>query len=465
MKKLMYWLAILLVVIWISGCGIKQNSIKNDEKISEKNTLITSIPPIANIAEHIAGDKFQVYSIVKENSSPEEYEISTQDLKKLADAQAYLVNGEFMFEQQYLKTIKEKYPDLDIVKISEGIELLKIEEDEHEHHEEIILSAFWTEPFWHLEVKDGKLHYETPENKREAIDIQIDKTEENLTINWTTAKVIFIKKECIDDSKWDTHTYRVQVDFPGIQVFGCGDMLDKWKYKNFIKHIDSSSHSKWYDEYEEEHEHNNSHPREGGDLEHEDRFLPSQEWHDSKHHHHHGEFDPHYWLSVENIQIIANNITHYLSSKDPENSEYYANNLQSFIEEVEALQFKKLPTHSHMYIYHPSIRYFAHELGAEVIAFQQHGKDTTSATIEKVLEDFDIDHDFVLVDQQAPQGFIDYLENKDIKIKRFNPIKKDILENLKTLYSFLWTSLHHEEHEHEHENEHHEEEHEHHHGE
>ncbi len=134
LKKLLLTAFVIFGIAGLSGCTLTQEQAHN-VKEKEQQVLITSIPPIADIAEHIAGDKFEVYSIVKENSSPEEYEISTKDLKKIADAKAYLVNGTFAFEKQYLENIKTMNPDLDIVEISKNIELLAMEEEYHHDHE------------------------------------------------------------------------------------------------------------------------------------------------------------------------------------------------------------------------------------------------------------------------------------------------------------------------------------------
>jgi len=47
-------------------------------------------------------------------------------------------------------------------------------------------------------------------------------------------------------------------------------------------------------------------------------------------HHHHGGVDPHIWLDFDNAKIMAENITKTLSEIDPQNAEYYKNNLKSY---------------------------------------------------------------------------------------------------------------------------------------
>ncbi|MDA1338442.1 MAG: metal ABC transporter substrate-binding protein [bacterium] len=50
------------------------------------------------------------------------------------------------------------------------------------------------------------------------------------------------------------------------------------------------------------------------------------------------EYDPHYWLSVDNALLIANKVKNELVKIDPENSEYYENNLLKYKEELLDLQ-------------------------------------------------------------------------------------------------------------------------------
>ncbi len=448
LKKLLLAVFVIFGIAGLSGCTLTQEQAHN-VKEKEQQVLITSIPPIADIAEHIAGERFEIYSIVKENSSPEEYEISTKDLKKIAGAKAYLVNGTFAFEKQYLENIKTMNPDLDIVEISKNIILLLMDDDEKHHY---TLNAFWVEPFWHLEVEDWKLYYTNPEGRQDPLAISITQSWENLRVDWPTAKVVFTAKKCVDESKWDTHDYTVQVDFPWIQVFGCGDKItDEDTYEHKI----SSFWTKWRIQ---------STASASKKI---DSSAIASEWHS------HGAFDPHYWVSKKNIQIIAQNIADYLTSIDRINEVYYTNNLKAFLEElnniregqkvssfwtewrIQSTESKEIDSsaiasewhrHQHLYIYHPSIRYFAEEMGLDVIAFQQHGKATTSAMIEKVLEHFDTDYDVVLVDPQTPQIFIEYLTQQGITTQVFNPIKKDLLTNLSSLYALVSQNAHTQDH-------------------
>ena len=83
-------------------------------------------------------------------------------------------------------------------------------------------------------------------------------------------------------------------------------------------------------------------------------------------------FDPHYWLSVENAQIIAGNITNELKITDPSNAEQYEKNFNSYSivlskllkesqEKLENISNNRLITT------HNSWQYFSNEFDLEIV--------------------------------------------------------------------------------------------------
>lgn len=52
----------------------------------------------------------------------------------------------------------------------------------------------------------------------------------------------------------------------------------------------------------------------------------------------HGEYDPHIWLSLDAILIMAQNVEKELSAISPEDAEYFKDNLEGFRGEVEAMK-------------------------------------------------------------------------------------------------------------------------------
>ena len=77
-----------------------------NNKKSQPMTLTVSIEPLRYFTEIIAGDKFQVISMVPEGSNPETYDPTPQQLVTLNKSCAFLRIGYIGFEQAGLKNYK-----------------------------------------------------------------------------------------------------------------------------------------------------------------------------------------------------------------------------------------------------------------------------------------------------------------------------------------------------------------------
>lgn len=89
--------------------------------------------------------------------------------------------------------------------------------------------------------------------------------------------------------------------------------------------------------------------------------------------HSHENFDPHYWLSVDNAKIIAHNIAQVLIVLDPENQNYYQDRLDAYEAKLTALNSEVKSTLSgvsnrNLITFHDSWAYFADAYGLSVVA-------------------------------------------------------------------------------------------------
>ena len=73
-------------------------------------------------------------------------------------------------------------------------------------------SAFWTEPFWDIEISwwIAKLSSPMYETNLE-VSVNIRQEWENYYFSWEELEGEFIKKDCIDGWKWDMHYYTVWI--------------------------------------------------------------------------------------------------------------------------------------------------------------------------------------------------------------------------------------------------------------
>ncbi len=98
-------------------------------------TIVTSFYPIylftLNLTEGIEGIEVRNLT-TPDTGCLHDYQLQTGDMKKLAEADAFLINGAGM--ESYLSGVMDAFPDLPVVDASAGIELLCTEEHhDHEH--------------------------------------------------------------------------------------------------------------------------------------------------------------------------------------------------------------------------------------------------------------------------------------------------------------------------------------------
>ena len=116
-----------------------------------------------------------------------------------------------------------------------------------------------------------------------------------------------------------------------IFVYG-GTEHDKWvenltksidmKNKKVVKLVDGMKHEHHHDDKKED-EHNHDHKHEKEDE-----------------HNHKGEekeLDPHYWTSPKNAIQMVKTITNALVEKDPDNAEFYKENAENYIKQLEGV--------------------------------------------------------------------------------------------------------------------------------
>lgn len=123
MKKLIY----ILTLFICCACG-------HTPQQSEKPVITVTLEPLRYFTEAIAGDCFEVVSIVPKGSSPESYDPTPQQLVNLSKSQAYLRIGYIGFEQAWMKKLETNYPTMKVYDTSKGVELIREEGHHHGNH-------------------------------------------------------------------------------------------------------------------------------------------------------------------------------------------------------------------------------------------------------------------------------------------------------------------------------------------
>lgn len=143
MKRIQCWIYLLLAIVGLSACQGK--------KEGGTRTISVTIEPQRYFAEKIAGDLFQIYCVTPAGQSPETYDPTPQQMVQISQSQAYFRIGEIGFEQAWMKNLQSQNPDMAVFDLSEGMELIKTEEEAHEegeahhhHHHGSVDPHIWT---------------------------------------------------------------------------------------------------------------------------------------------------------------------------------------------------------------------------------------------------------------------------------------------------------------------------------
>lgn len=109
-------------------------------------------------------------------------------------------------------------------------------------------------------------------------------------------------------------------------------------------------------------------------------------------HNHEGE-DPHIWTSPANVKIIAQNIYNALKKEDPENTNYYKENLDMFLAFIDETDrqiidiLSSLENGKKFMVFHPSWGYFAKAYNLTQIAVEVEGKEPKPKELIHLLEE------------------------------------------------------------------------------
>lgn len=125
MKKLF----IILLIIWVAGSCSSGKQRSQTEK-ADRPVITVTIEPLRYFTEAIAGEAFQIVSMVPKGSSPETYDPTPQQLMDLVNSKAYFRIGHIGFEQIWMDKLADNAPHLQFFDMSEGVDLIY----ENTHH-------------------------------------------------------------------------------------------------------------------------------------------------------------------------------------------------------------------------------------------------------------------------------------------------------------------------------------------
>jgi len=158
---------------------------------------------------------------------------------------------------------------------------------------------------------------------------------------------------------------------------------------------------------------------------------------------HHGKklfYDPHIWLSLENMKKIALNTRDALILLDPVNKLVYSKNCEDFIKEVDT--FKKSieislkgKKNKSFLVFHPSWGYFAKDFGLNQVSIEFEGKEPSPKRLQKIIAFAKSKNiKVIFVQPQISSSTVETLAKElNAKVVKINPLEYNWLENMKNV--------------------------------
>lgn len=111
------------VICLCCGCATRTSD--------SRATLAVSIEPLRYVVEAVAGDKFQVLTIMPRGASPETYEPTPRQMANLSSVGIVFRAGSLGFEQTKLPALLQTMPDVQLIDL--GVGIAPLSQGEHSH--------------------------------------------------------------------------------------------------------------------------------------------------------------------------------------------------------------------------------------------------------------------------------------------------------------------------------------------
>lgn len=136
-KRKTLLLIVIMAAISLLSVTITKAFNRNNNNENSTLNIVTSFYPMyiatANIVEGMDHVKL-VNLMEKQGGCLHDYQLTTSDMRKLEDADVFIMNGAGM--EGYVEEIIKAYPDLTIIDTSKGTTLLDYDGEEHSHEDE-----------------------------------------------------------------------------------------------------------------------------------------------------------------------------------------------------------------------------------------------------------------------------------------------------------------------------------------
>jgi len=328
-------IAVIASVLAFSGISNDSAPMDTPEQANlvpqeEKITILTSFYPYHEFTKNVAGDFANVKQFMPSGVEAHDWEPRAQEIQSLKDADVFVYNGLGM--ESYIENIIEsgEFDNVLFVKASEGVELLKFEDDhddhakhdDHDDHDDHDEHAKEDDHDDHDEHAKEDDHDDHAEEFHEEIALVIEEFEEG---HMTESQSIVAIEEILHEHEGDGHDH------------GAG-MIEDIEH---VLHEIEDGHIAGSEGLEEIHhlvsgeDVHDEHAKEDDHDDHDDHEEGGHDGHD-----HDYEFDPHIWLDPILVKQQVNVIRDGLIQVDPDNKEHYEENARIYNDKMDALDMK-----------------------------------------------------------------------------------------------------------------------------
>lgn len=147
--------------------------------------------------------------------------------------------------------------------------------------------------------------------------------------------------------------------------------------------------------------------------------------------------DPHIWLSPSNVKIISDNILKALIDHSPHHRNYFVNNRDRFIEQLDSLgqlieNRLKNKKNRILLVYHPAWKYFTQHFNLKEIAIEKEGKSPKARDLKEFIYDVKQNGaECLFYDPHFDNSAVTTIATSlGLEISTLNPLPSNYLNNL-----------------------------------
>ncbi len=115
------------ILLFLTILSVAVSCRDNMRQSPDRRVITVTIEPLRYFAERIAGDRFDVETMVPQGGNPETYEPSARQMMNLSHSVLYVKVGSIGFERTWMKKLEQNAPHAIIVDSSDGISMMKTE--------------------------------------------------------------------------------------------------------------------------------------------------------------------------------------------------------------------------------------------------------------------------------------------------------------------------------------------------